>query len=112
MLVGLVASSFLAQSSIHADEFDVLAAYREAGSLNDQWQACAASFAKGRLRSAMTPELLAGEALDRCRATEDRLSRFLALKIGRKSTKGVMTFLRDKYRSGLAAAISELRTRG
>lgn len=111
MLAGLVASSFLAQSPIHADEFDVLAAYSEAGSLNDQWQACAASFAKGRLRSPKAPELLAREALDRCRATADRLNRFLVAKIGRESAEGVMTLLRDKYRSGLAAAITELRAR-
>jgi hypothetical protein len=112
ILAGLVTSSFFAHSSVHADEFDVLTVYSEARPLNEEWQVCAASFARARLRSSSTPELLANEAVDRCYATEDRLSRFLVAKIGRQSAEGVMALLRDKYRSGLAAAIRELRTPG
>jgi hypothetical protein len=112
ILVGLVASSFIAYQPVCADEFDVLTAYSEARPLNDAWQVCAASFAKRQLRSAETPERLANEAFDRCYATEDRLSRFLVARIGRKSAEGVMALLRDKYQSGLAAAIGELRTSG
>jgi hypothetical protein len=111
ILAGLVASSFFVHSPVYADEFDVLAAYSEAGSLNDDWQACVASFVRGRLRSSGTPERLAKEALDRCRAEKDKLNRFLVAKVGRNSAESVMTLLRDKYRSGLAAAITELRTR-
>jgi hypothetical protein len=59
MLAGPVASSFLARSSACADEFDVLTVYSEARPLNDEWQAFAASFAKGRLQSQQRPELLA-----------------------------------------------------
>ena len=112
MLAALVASSFFAHSSVHADEFDVLTVYSEARPLNEEWQVCAASFARARLRSSSTPELLANEAFDRCYATEDRLRRFLVAEVGRQSAEGVMALLRDKYRSGLAAAIRELRTPG
>ncbi len=110
ILAGLLTSSFFAHSSVHADEFDVLTVYSEARPLNEEWQVCAASFARARLRSSSTPELLANEAFDRCYATEDRLSRFLVAKVGRQSAEGVMALLRDKYRSGLAAAVRELRT--
>jgi hypothetical protein len=110
MLAGLVAS-FFAHSPVYADEFDVLAVYSEARPLNDDWQTCAASFARDRLRSSRMPELLAKEALERCNAREDKLNRFLVAKVGRNSTESVMTLLHDKYQSGLAAAITELRTR-
>jgi hypothetical protein len=73
---------------------------------------CAASFVKRRLRSAQTPERLANEAFDQCHVAEDRLSRSLVARIGRESADGGMALLRDKYRSGLAAAIRELRTPG
>jgi hypothetical protein len=109
ILAGLVASSVFAQSRVYADEFDVLTVYSEARPLNDEWQVCAASVARRRLRSAETPELLAKEAFGRCHATEDRMSRFLVARIGRKSADGVMALLRDKYQFGLAAAIRELR---
>jgi hypothetical protein len=110
ILAGLVAASFFVPSSVYADEFDVLTVYSEARPLNDEWQVCAASFVKRRLGSAETPERLVNEAFDRCHATEDRLSRFLVAKIGRESADGVIALLRDKYRSGLATAIRELRT--
>jgi hypothetical protein len=109
ILAGLVASSFIAYQPVYADEFDVLTVYGEARPLNDEWQVCAASFARHRLRSAETPERLANEAFGRCHATEERMSRFLVAKVGRKSADGVMSLLRDKYQSGLAAAIRELR---
>jgi hypothetical protein len=112
ILAGLVASPVFAHSSLCADEFDVLTVYSEARPLNDEWRVCAASFAKRRLRSAETPDRLAKEAFEQCDVTEDRLSRFLMAKIGRESAEGVMTLLRDKYQSGLAAAIRELRTPG
>jgi hypothetical protein len=110
ILAGLVASPVFVHSSVYADEFDVLTVYSEARPLNDEWQVCAASFAKRQLRSAETPESLANEAFERCHAAEGRLSRFLVARIGRKSAEGVMALLRDKYQSGLAAAIGELRT--
>jgi hypothetical protein len=109
ILAGLVASSFIAYQPVYANEFDVLTVYSEARPLNDEWQVCAAAFARRRLRSAETPERLANEAFSRCHATEDRMSRFLVAKVGRKSAGGVMALLRDKYQSGLAAAIRELR---
>jgi hypothetical protein len=112
ILAGLVASPVFVHSSVYADDFDVLTVYSEARPLNDEWQVCAASFAKRRLRSAETPERLANEAFERCDVTENRLSHFLIAKIGRESAEGVMTVLRDKYQSGLAAAIRELRTPG
>jgi hypothetical protein len=112
ILAGLVASPVFVHSSVYADEFDVLTVYSEARPLNDEWQVCAASFAKRQLRSAETPERLANEAFERCHATEGRLSRFLGARIGRKSAEGVMALLPDKYQSGLAAAIGELRTSG
>jgi hypothetical protein len=52
---------------------------------------------------------LANEAFDQCHAAEVRLRRFLTAEVGRESADGVMAFLRHKYRSGLAAAIKELR---
>jgi hypothetical protein len=112
ILAGFVAASVFVPSLLYADEFDVLTVYSEVSPLNDDWQVCAASFARRRLRSPETPELLANEAFDRCHPTEDRLRRLLVAKIGRESADGVMALLRDKYRSGLAAAIAELRTPG
>ncbi len=55
--------------------------------------------------------MLADKAFDRCHTMEDRLSRFLAIKIGRNSAESVMSHLRDKYQSELAAANRELRSR-
>ena len=94
-----------------ADEFDPLAVYSEARPLNDRWQACAASFVRRRLQSQQTSEALAEDALDRCRAEQNRLRRFLVDTIGRGSAENVVTLLREKYQSDLTAAINALRTR-
>ena len=108
---GVLITSLIAGTPIDADEFDPLILYEEAGNLNDQWQACAASFVRERLRSQQTAERLAEQAFDQCRAAQDRLSRFLIERVGRKSASNVMTLLSEKYRSGLMAAILELRAR-
>jgi hypothetical protein len=47
--------------------------------------------------------MLASEALDNCRAMEDRLNGFFIAKIGRESAEGVMALLQEKSRSGLDA---------
>lgn len=101
----------LAGPPADADEFDPLAAYSDARPLNDRWQACAASFVGRRLPSQQTSEALAEDALDGCRAEQNRLRRFLVDKIGRRSAENVVTLLREKYQSDLTAAINELRTR-
>jgi hypothetical protein len=106
----LVALVFVGPAA-DADEFDPLLVYREARPLDDEWQACAASFVRGRLQSRQTPEVLAREALDACQAQQDRLRRFFVGKIGRKSAENVITILRERYQSDLSAAINELRTR-
>ncbi len=108
---GVLITSLIAGTPLDADEFDPLILYEEAGNLNDQWQACAASFVRERLRSQQTAERLAEQAFDQCRAAQDRLSRFLIERVGRKSASNVMTLLSEKYRSGLMAAILELRAR-
>jgi len=112
MFVGFVTSSLLVLSPAHADEFDVLAVYSEAHPLNDQWQVCAASYVRHRLGSSATPEMLAQAAFDQCLKPERALTRFLIAKVGRGSAETVMDALRDQYRSDLAAAIKELRSRG
>lgn len=106
---GFLITSLIMGTPVEADEFDPLAVYEEARVLNDQWQACAASFVRERLRSRNTAEQIAERALDRCRAAQGRLSRFLIGRVGRKSSSNVMALLREKYRSGLVAAILELR---
>jgi hypothetical protein len=111
MAISLLAGLWMGGSSVEADEFDPLAAYEEARVLNDQWQACAASFVKQRLRSRRTAERLADRALDRCRARQDRLNRFLVGRVGREDAGNVMALLREKYRTGLIGAITELRAR-
>ncbi len=108
---GLLITSLLAGTPVEADEFDPLILYEEAGVLNDQWQACAASFVRERLRSRATAERLAELAFGQCRAAQSRLRRFLIERVGRKSAGNVMALLSEKYRSGLAAAILELRAR-
>ncbi len=108
---GFLIASLIAETPGKADEFDPLAAYKEARVLNDQWQACAASFVRGKLRSRSTAEQIADQALDRCLAQQGRLSRFLVARLGRKDGRSVMAFLREKYRLGLVAAILELRAR-
>ncbi len=108
---GFLIASLIAETPGKADEFDPLAAYEEARVLNDQWQACAASFVRGKLRSRSTAEQIADQALNRCLAQQGRLSRFLVARLGRKDGRSVMAFLREKYRLGLVAAILELRAR-
>jgi hypothetical protein len=106
-----LSTSLIAGTPLEADEFDPLALYEEARVLNDHWQACAASFVRERLRSRSTAEQIAERALDRCRAPQGRLSRFLVARIGRTAAGNVMALLHEKYRSGLVAAITELRAR-
>jgi hypothetical protein len=101
----------LAGPPADADEFDPLAVYSEARPLNDRWQACAASFVRRRLHSQQTSEALAEDALDSCRAEQNRLRCFLVDRIGRRAAENVVTLLREKYQSDLTAAINELRTR-
>jgi hypothetical protein len=97
--------------TVHADEFDPLIVYEEARVLNDQWQVCAATFINGRLQAGKTAERFADQALDRCRVRQDSLNRFLTKRIGGTSSSNVVAFLREKYRSGLIAAIAELGSR-
>jgi len=94
-----------------ADEFDALAAYSEAGSLNDRWQACAASYVRRRIQSRTASDALASSALRSCRPQEERLRRFLISRIGKRSAENVVTVLHQRYRADLAAAIDELRAR-
>lgn len=113
-MVGLAAfliSSLAMSHQVGADEFDPLVVYQEARPLNDDWQACAASFVRSRLHARQTPETLAGEAFDHCRAKQAALRRFFIARIGAKAAANVMMVLRDKYRAGLTAAIEELRAR-
>ena len=111
LLVCSMIASLVAGPPVFADEFDPLAVYEEAGALNDQWQACAASFVRERIHSRQDPEILAKEAFERCQTREDRLSSFLVVRIGRTGAGNVMALLLEKYRAGLSAAITELRTR-
>jgi hypothetical protein len=108
---GCLAASLLVGPSAKADDFDPLVVYEEARDLNDQWQACAASFIKGQIKTLQTEEGLADQALDRCRAKQNDLGEFLIKRVEQKSAGNVMALLREKYRSGLIAAITELRTR-
>lgn len=110
-LAALLISSLAMGRQAGADEFDALVVYQEARPLNDEWQACAASFVRGRLQSRQTPEALAEEAFNHCRARQDALNQFFVAKIGKRAAENVMTVLRDKYQSGLIAAIAELRAR-
>jgi hypothetical protein len=107
----LLITSLFAGLPLGADEFDPLAPYSEGKPLNDNWQACAASFVKRRLQSQRSPDALAKNALDNCQAQQDRLRRFLAGKIGRKAAENVIALLREKYQSDLAAVVDELRAR-
>ncbi|WP_445503062.1 hypothetical protein [Microvirga sp. G4-2] len=111
LLVCPAITLLVAGSPVFANEFDPLLAYEEARALNDQWQACAASFVREKIHSRQYPEILAKEALERCKAREDGLSSFLVTRVGRTGAGNVMALLLEKYRSGLAAAIMELRTR-
>jgi hypothetical protein len=109
LIAGCLVFSLIVGSSIEADEFDPLVVYEEAKVLNDQWQACAASALKGRLQANQPAEQLAEQALDRCRARQSSLDRFLVKRVGQRSASNVMALLREKYQSGLIAAIAELR---
>jgi hypothetical protein len=108
---GFLFALLIAGTPVEADEFDPLAVYEEARVLNDQWQACAASFVRERLQTRRTAERLAEQAFDQCQTVQGRLSRFLVGRVGRKSASNIMALLREKYRSGLIAAILELRAR-
>ena len=61
--------------------------------------------------TSQSEEWLAEQALDRCRAEQNDLGKFLIKRVEETSAGNVMALLREKYRSGLIAAISELRTR-
>jgi hypothetical protein len=111
LAVSLLLIGVIARSAVNADEFDPFLIYSEALPLNDKWEACGASFVRDRLQSQKAPDVLAKEALANCRAQEERLRLFFVRKIGRKSAENVIALLREKYRSGLSAAIEELRTR-
>jgi len=69
----------------------------EARVLNDQWQVCAAFFIRGRLQTRETAERLSEQALNRCRARQDTLSRFLSKRVGGKSASNIMALLHEKY---------------
>jgi hypothetical protein len=110
LAAGCLVGSLLVGPSVEADEFDPFVVYEEAKVLNDQWQVCAASALKGRLQANQPAEQLAEQALDRCRARQDSLDRFLVKRVGERRASNVMALLREKYQSGLIAAITELRT--
>jgi hypothetical protein len=97
--------------AVQADEFDPLILYEEARVLHDHWQSCTATFVKGRLRADQTAEQLTEQALERCRARQNNLNRFLIKRIGATSASNVVELLRDKYQSGLIVAIAEMRAR-
>jgi len=111
LLVCPVITSLGAGPPVFANEFDPLLVYEEARALNDQWQACAASFVRKRIHSRQDSEILAKEAFERCKAREDGLSSFLVARVGRTGAGNVMALLIEEYQSGLNAAIVELRTR-
>ena len=81
LAAGCLAASLLVGSAAKADEFDLLVVYEEARALNDQWQACAATFIKGRFRTRQTEEWLAELALDRCRVEQNDLGEFLIKRV-------------------------------
>ncbi|WP_201836108.1 hypothetical protein [Microvirga zambiensis] len=110
-LVCSMIASLVAGPPVFADEFDPLVVYEEARTLNDQWQACAASFVRDRIHLRQDSEVLAMAAFERCQTREDRLSSFLVGRIGRTGAGNVMALLLEKYRVGLSAAVTELRTR-
>ncbi|UVF22550.1 hypothetical protein HPT29_025750 (plasmid) [Microvirga terrae] len=93
----------------YSDEFDAFAVYSEAKPFNDQWQACAASYTSQRLRSQLSSDVLAGNAIRSCRDREISLSRFLVERIGKKSAENVVGVLRERYHRDLSAAIDNLR---
>ncbi|MBS7454773.1 hypothetical protein KHP60_20890 [Microvirga sp. 3-52] len=111
LCVGCLVAALIVGFAVQADEFDPLIVYEEARVLNDQWQNCAATVVKGRLRADQTAEQLAEQALERCRARQNSLNRFLIKRIGATSASNVVEVLRDKYQSGLIVAIAELRAR-
>jgi len=96
---------------VQADEFNPLIVYEEARALNDQWQICAATVVKGRIRTDQAAEQLAEQAFERCRARQNSLNRFLIKRIGATSASNVVELLREKYQSGLIVAIAEMRAR-
>jgi hypothetical protein len=111
LLVCPVITLLVARPPVFANELDPLLVYEEAMALNNQWQACAASFVRERIHSRQDPEILAKKAFEKCKAREDGLSAFLVVRVGRTGAGNVMALLLEKYQSGLSAAIVELRTR-
>jgi hypothetical protein len=111
IIAGILIPPIFIQLPAQADEFDALAVYSEAKPLNDLWQACAASYVRQRLHSQVSSELLAQNALRRCRSQERRLRRFFVSRIGSRSAENVVAVLRLRYQADLAAAIDALRTR-
>jgi hypothetical protein len=111
LAAGCLAGPTLVGPAVKAEDFDPLLVYEEARALNDRWQSCAASFIKEWLVTSRSEEWLAEQALDRCRAEQNDLGKFLIMRVEETSAGNVMALLREKYRSGLIAAISELRTR-
>jgi hypothetical protein len=109
LAAGYLVALLIAGPSVEADEFDPLVVYEQARVLNDQWQVCASSFIRGRLQTRETAERLAEQALDRCRARQGSLNRFLIKRVGGRSASNVMALLREKYQSSLIAALAELR---
>jgi hypothetical protein len=93
LAAGCLAALLIAGPSVEADEFDPLVVYEEARVLNNQWQICV----KGRLQTREIAERLAEQALDRCRASQGRLSHFLIKRVGVKSAGNVMELLHEKY---------------
>lgn len=111
LLVVSVITSLIAGPPVFANEFDPFLVYEEARALNEQWQACAASFVRERIHSRQDSEILAKEAFEQCKEREDGLSSFLVARVGTTGAGNVMALLLEKYQSGLNAAIVELRTR-
>ena len=111
ILAGLLVGMMAAAVSAEADEFDPLVAYEAARPLNDHWQACAASFAKRRLRTKQSSVRIAAAALAHCSSQEERLRHFLAGKIGQRSARASVGLLHERYLSDLSAAVDTLRAR-
>jgi len=111
IVAALSLAILMAPTAPVADEFDELLAIEEAKPLNDEWQRCAASFARSRLNTNLPAERLAERALNRCSSQAAKLTQFLSERIGEKSARGVIASLREKYSADLAGVITQLRKR-
>ena len=72
-LAGLAAACLLLSFMVRpasSDELDTLLLVQEAQPLRDQWQECAAGFARNWLNSKLTAERLAETAFRNCRSRE------------------------------------------